>query len=62
MKAEISQTLYLDWLTRKQVGQILQLSTRTIDRYIAEQLLDARKIGDHGPIRISATSLESLMS
>jgi excisionase family DNA binding protein len=56
------QSIALDWLTRKQAAQILQVSTRTIDRYIAEQRLDARKIGAHGPIRISAASLKTLLS
>jgi excisionase family DNA binding protein len=56
------QSIALDWLTRKQAAQILQLSTRQIDRLIANNQLDARKIGKHGSVRISAASLETLLS
>jgi excisionase family DNA binding protein len=61
MKARMTPTLNPDFLTREQAAATLQVSERTIDRYIRDGRLEARKPSAR-VVRIPAASLERLMS
>ena len=49
-----------DWLTRQQAAQLLQITTRTLDRWIAQGLILARK-PTSGTVRISAASIDKML-
>jgi excisionase family DNA binding protein len=61
MKAGITHSLCSDFLTREQAAATLQVSERTIDRYIRDGRLEARKPSAR-VVRIPAASLERLMA
>lgn len=60
-QATAPQMLDRDWLSVKQAAAYLQVSTRTIARYIDRGSLSASQLVPGGTIRISATSIEKTM-
>jgi excisionase family DNA binding protein len=61
MKHNTAGSLALDWLTREQATEILQVTTKTIDIWIKDGRLEARKPAP-GTVRIPASAIERLMS
>ena len=55
------QTLDRDWFTVGQAAAYLQVSTRTIARYIDRGTLSASQLVPGGTIRISAISIEKML-
>ncbi|MGB8261926.1 MAG: helix-turn-helix domain-containing protein [Terracidiphilus sp.] len=60
-KATAPETLDRDWFTVQQAAAYLQLSTRTIARYIDRGTLSASQLVPGGAVRISTISIEKLM-
>ena len=60
-KATAPQSLDRDWFTVGQAAAYLQVSTRTIARYIDRGTLSASQLVPGGTIRISAISIEKLL-
>lgn len=50
-----------DWFTVGQAAAYLQVSTRTIARYIDRGTLSASQLVPGGTIRISVTSIEKML-
>jgi len=59
--ATAPQMLDRDWLTVKQAALYLQVSTRTIARYVDRGTLSASQLVPGGTIRISAISIEKML-
>jgi excisionase family DNA binding protein len=59
--ATAPQMLDRDWFTVRQAAAYLQVSTRTIARYIDRGTLSASQLVPGGTIRISAISIEKLL-
>jgi excisionase family DNA binding protein len=55
------QMLDRDWFTVQQAAAYLQVSTRTIARYIDRGTLSASQLVPGGTIRISANSIEKML-
>ena len=55
------QMLDRDWFTVRQAAAYLQVSTRTIARYIDRGTLSASQLVPGGTIRISANSIEKML-
>jgi excisionase family DNA binding protein len=55
------QTLDRDWLTVKQAAAYLQVSTRTIARYIDRGTILASQFVPGGTVRISASGIEKML-
>lgn len=53
--------LALDWFTRKQAAEYLQVTEKTIDNYIRKGLLRSAQPVPGGAVRISASSIEKMM-
>jgi excisionase family DNA binding protein len=49
-----------DWLTKKQAAAILQVSLRTIDRYMESGTILSKKLGVRS-VRISMNSIDKLL-
>lgn len=60
-KASAPQSLNRDWFTVQQAAAYLQLSTRTIFRYIDRGTLTASQLVTNGSIRISTINIEKLL-
>jgi excisionase family DNA binding protein len=60
-KQTAPQMLDRDYFTVKQAAAYLQVSTRTIARYIDRGTLTASQLVPGGTIRISVTSIEKLL-
>jgi excisionase family DNA binding protein len=60
-KATAPQSLDRDWFTVSQAAAYLQVSTRTIARYIDRGTLSASQIVPGGNIRISTICIEKLL-
>ena len=60
-QATAPQTLDRDWFTVRQAAAYLQVSTRTIARYIDRGTLSASQLVPGGSIRISVTSIEKML-
>ena len=61
VKATAPQSLDRDWFTVQQAAAYLQVSTRTIARYIDRGTLSASQLVPGGSIRISVTSIEKML-
>ena len=59
--ATAPQTLDRDYLTVAQTAAYLQVSTRTIHRYIDSGLLSASQLVPGGTVRISASGIEKML-
>jgi excisionase family DNA binding protein len=59
--ATAPQMLDRDWFTVQQAAAYLQVSTRTIARYIERGTLSASQLVPGGAVRISATTIEKLL-
>ncbi|MGO9325499.1 MAG: helix-turn-helix domain-containing protein [Terracidiphilus sp.] len=59
--ATAPQMLDRDWFTVGQAAAYLQVSTRTIARYIDRGTLSASQLVPGGSIRISVTSIEKML-
>jgi excisionase family DNA binding protein len=55
------QTLNRDWLTTEQASAYLQVSTRTLFRYLEEGKIRGKQLSSGGHWRISAASLERFL-
>lgn len=55
------QYLDHDWVTREQAAAYLQLTTRSIDRYIASGRIKATQLVPGGTVRISTISIEKML-
>ena len=53
--------IVIDWLTRRQAAEYLQVTTRTIDNYIRAGLLRSAQLVPGGAVRISASSVEKML-
>ena len=51
----------MDYMTRKQAADYLQVTPATIDRYLAKGLLSASQMVPNGTVRISKASLEQML-
>ena len=60
-QATAPQMLDRDWFTVRQAAAYLQVSTRTIARYIDRESLSASQLVPGGTIRISAISIEKVL-
>lgn len=60
-KASTPQALDRDWFTVRQAAAYLQVSTRTIFRYIDRGTLTASQLVVNGSIRISTINIEKLL-
>ena len=56
-----AQALDRDWISVAQTAAYLQVSTRTVHRYLDSNLLSASQLVPGGTIRISATSIEKML-
>jgi len=59
--ATAPQMLDRDYLTVAQTAAYLQVSTRTIHRYIDSGLLSASQLVPGGTVRISASGIEKML-
>ena len=59
--ATAPQMLDRDWFTVKQAAAYLQVSTRTVARYVDRGTLSASQLVPGGTLRISAISIEKLL-
>jgi excisionase family DNA binding protein len=59
--ATAPQTLDRDWFTVSQTAAYLQVSTRTVHRYLDSGLLSASQLVPGGTIRISAIGIEKML-
>lgn len=55
------QMLDRDWMSVAQTAAYLQVSTRTVHRYLDSGLLSASQLVLNGTIRISAISIEKML-
>lgn len=55
------QALDRDWFTVRQAAEYLQVSTRTIFRYIDRGTLAASQLVTNGSVRVSTISIEKLL-
>jgi excisionase family DNA binding protein len=60
-KATAPETLDRDWFTVQQAAAYLQVSTRTIARYIDRGTLTASQLVPGGTVRISTISIEKVL-
>ena len=60
VKATAPQTLDRDWLSVAQTAAYLQVSTRTVHRYLDSGRLSYSQLVPGGAVRISATTIEKL--
>ena len=60
-KATAPQMLDRDWLSVAQTAAYLQISTRTVHRYLDSGRLSASQLVPGGTVRISATSIEKML-
>jgi excisionase family DNA binding protein len=54
-------TIAHDWMTRNEAADYLRVTTRTIDRYVAQRRIEASQLVPGGAVRISASSVERLL-
>lgn len=60
-KLTAPQMLDRDWLSVAQTAAYLQVSTRTVHRYLDSGRLSASQLVPNGTIRISASSIEKML-
>jgi excisionase family DNA binding protein len=60
-KATAPETIDRDWFTVQQAAAYLQVSTRTIARYIDRGTLTASQLVPGGTVRISTISIEKVL-
>lgn len=61
MKTMPIQILDRDWFSVAQTAAYLQVSTRTVHRYLDSGLLSASQLVAGGTLRVSAISIEKLL-
>jgi excisionase family DNA binding protein len=60
-KATAPQMLDRDWFTVAQTAAYLQVSTRTVHRYIKTRILSASQFVPGGTVRVSTISIEKML-
>lgn len=61
MASPYREVVLTPYLSRRQAADYLGCTERTIDRYIADQKIEAKRVGKR-MIRIPLTSIEALLS